>query len=85
MKDSTKESIARYVKERIPTGGFLQQVLCNNLAGAVTSADSQNLNDIHEIVMYCMWEIPSTCWGSEELVEKWLSTRTRKVYEENYE
>ena len=72
MKQDTKDSIDRYVKDRIPTGGFLEAVLCNNLKEAVGRADTQNLKDIKEIVQYCYWEIPSVCWGSPEEVKAWL-------------
>ena len=72
MKQETKESIDRYVADRIPTGGFLEAVLCNNLKEALGRADTQNLKDIKEIVEYCYWEIPGVCWGSPEKVRAWL-------------
>ena len=72
MKEETKESIDRYVSDRIPTGGFLEAVLCNNLKEAIGRADAENLRDIKEIVQYCYWEIPSTCWGSPKEVKAWL-------------
>ena len=73
MKPETKESIDRYVNDHIPTGSFLEAVLCNNLKEAIGRADSENLRDIVEIVQYCHWEIPSVCWGSPKEVRAWLT------------
>ena len=73
MKPETKESIDRYVNDHIPTGSFLEAVLCNNLKEAIGRADSENLRDIVEIVQYCYWEIPSVCWGSPKEVRAWLT------------
>ena len=72
MKESTKNTIDRYVSDRIPTGSFVEAVLCNNLKEAVGRADRENLRDIKEIVQYCYWEIPGICWGSPEAVKNWL-------------
>ena len=72
MKPETKEGIDRYVNDHIPTGSFLEAVLCNNLKEAIGRADSENLRDIVEIVQYCHWEIPSVCWGSPKKVRAWL-------------
>ena len=73
MKESTKNTIDRYVSDRIPTGSFVEAVLCNNLKEAIGQADTENLRDIKEIVQYCYWEIPGSCWGSPEAVKNWLN------------
>lgn len=62
----------RYVQKGIGPGGFVTAVLENNLKEAFSRADSINLAHMHEIVMYCYWEIPSACWGSPEKVAKWM-------------
>lgn len=73
MKRSTKESIDMYVEHHIPTGGFLQAVLENNLCGAVGHADEENLRDLKEIVGYIYNEIPAIAWGDRSTVQKWLN------------
>ena len=73
MKELTKASIDRYVEHRIPTGGFLEAVLSNDLMGAVGRADAGNLRDLHEICSYVYNRIPSGCWGSPEKVRAWLN------------
>lgn len=87
MKKEIKEAIDRYVKDKIPTGGFLKSVLSNDLVGAITRADHINKADLEEIVHYCIWNIPSNCWGSPEIYRSWVdgNDEGRKVYEMNYE
>jgi len=72
MKPSTKDAIDRYVKERIPTGDFLYEVLTNNLKESFILADEENKRDLEEIVLYCYNCIPGICWGSKEKVKAWL-------------
>ena len=74
MKEDTKDSIDRYVQQRVPTGSFLQAVLSNDLRGALGQADEDNRRDLFEIVAYCYNEIPGVCWGSPEKVDQWLAT-----------
>lgn len=69
---TTKESIDRYAQDRIPTGDFLYAVLTNNLFEAVGRADMSNRYCLFDICKYIYNEIPYTCWGSIETVEKWL-------------
>jgi len=68
-----KNSLDRYVKDKIPTGGFLRAVLENNLKEAFGRADEEATVQMKEIVMYCYNELPYTCWGSPEKVASWLS------------
>ncbi len=78
MKDSTRETILRYVEHRVPTGGFVQAVLSNDLREAIGRADAENLEDLVEIVRFCYWEIPGPCWGSPEAVREWLAGRVEE-------
>lgn len=77
MKQSTKDTIDRYVKDHCPTGDFLYAVFTNNLKDSFALADDENKKDLEEIVKYCYWEIPSKCWGSVEKVKEWLSEEKR--------
>lgn len=69
-----KESLERYVEHKIPTGGFLEAVLSNNLVEAVGRADSENIQRLPEIVRYVYNKLPSSCWGSPEKVKEWLNS-----------
>ena len=75
MKLSTKDSIDRYVKDRIPTGDFLRAVLANDLREAFGRADAENIATMYQIVSYCWNEIPGKCWGSHEKVDSWLERK----------
>lgn len=73
------ESLKLYVEKRVPTGGFLEAVLKNDLCEALGRADKVNSRLLKSIVMYVYWEIPGNCWGSEEKVDAWLNSRDRKI------
>ena len=72
IRRDTLEGINRFAQHGIPTGGFLEAVLSNNLVKAVSRADASNLFNLPDIVKYCYNEIPADCWGSEEKYVKWL-------------
>ena len=74
IPEHTKESLDRYVKDRIPTGDFLYAFLTNDLFGAIGSADDINIRHLLEIAEYIYNHIPSICWGSPEDVSNWLRT-----------
>lgn len=67
-----KESLDRYTKDRIPTGGFLTAVLENDLMGAMGRADHINRQRLPEICKYIYNELPSGIWGSREKVQNHL-------------
>lgn len=69
------ESLHRYVFRKIPTGGFLEAVLSNDLYGACCKADSRNRNLIFEIVAFVANTIPRRCYGSYERVHQWVNDR----------
>ena len=70
-----RELIRSYADFGSPPGGFVKAVLENNLELAVFAADSDNLKHLKDIVMYCHWEIPSSCWGSPEKVQAWVKEK----------
>lgn len=75
VPDSVYESLVRYVEKGVPTGGFLYAVLSNNLKESLSRADSVNRGLLYEIVNFCYNEIPSSCWGSEQKVNDWISSK----------
>jgi hypothetical protein len=66
--------IARYVSEGRPTGDFLRAVLENDLAAAAQRADMINRPRLVEIALFVTWHVPSTCWGSPEIVRAWVDS-----------
>lgn len=75
--ENIKHSLKLYVENKIPTGGFLRSVLENDLFGAMSRADWENKTRIHEICEYIYNELPSTCWGSKEIVDQWLNQKIK--------
>jgi hypothetical protein len=73
------ESLQRYVEQRIPTGGFLQAVLENNLQEAFGLADEDNCAMLFHICAYIYNELPSMSHGSPERVQKWLARRKARA------
>jgi len=71
---NAKGSLLDYATNKIPTGGFLRAVLSNNLSEAVGRADVYNRQIIPELVEYIYNNLPGSCWGSYEAVDKWLKT-----------
>ena len=69
----TLRSLELYRDERVPTGGFLRAVLANDLSGAITRADADNLPALQTIVFWINWEIPASSWGSYGAVDDWLA------------
>lgn len=72
IRDEIKESLARYVEHHIPTGGFLEAVLTNDLVGAVGRADEGNYRTLKQIMCHVYNCLPSMCWGSPVKVQAWL-------------
>lgn len=68
-------SLHGYIEQHIPTGGFLEAVLSNNLKEACGRADDENLWLIPIICAWLYNQAPLNCWGSPERVQQWLSER----------
>ena len=81
IPDRMMAGIKRYVEEGIEPGHFLQAVICNDLAEAVSRADDENLDNLAAYVVYFYNKVPSNLWGSKEKMDKWL-TRCREHRDE---
>ena len=75
IKQSTLDSLARYVEQHIPTGDFLRAVLENDLMEACGRADEENAIALFQICAYVYNQLPASCHGSPEKVKKWLYGR----------
>lgn len=68
----TIDTIDNYVLHGLEPGGFVTAVLCNDLAGAVGTADRENLAALPDIVKYVYNECPSDCWGNQNKVNAYF-------------
>ena len=75
LPEHLRNSIDRYVKDGRPTGGFLQAIIENDLAGAVARADDDNVRLIHVIVNYFYFECPNGCWGKQGKFKEWIEAK----------
>ncbi len=76
--DNIRESIDAFVMDGRPVGGFVESVLANNLALAVTRADERNIRALREIVLYVLYKVPTPAWGSIERVRAWSEKKRRE-------
>lgn len=71
------KSLDRYIASRLTPGSFFHAVLANDLWGAVSKADVDNLPLIPAYVAYLYNFAPVESWGSYEAVAKWTSPESR--------
>lgn len=76
---NTLAALQRYVEHGIPTGGFLNAVLSNELFEAMGRADWENRAALFEIVQFIYNELPSTCHGSPAKVAAWLAVGEERL------
>ena len=62
-------SLTRYAREGVRPGGFLQACLADSLMEAVGQADDVNVHLIPVISAYIYNELPSSCWGSRDIID----------------
>ena len=69
---SVRGGLSNFIYHGIPTGGFLHDVLTNNLFGAMSKADDINKHILSEICTFIYNHLPSGSWGNEDKYEHWL-------------
>ena len=74
LPSHTKETLERYILDRLPPGGFLTAVLANDLFTAVGRADHWNNQAFKEICGWIINRAPQDCYGSYAIVNKYLET-----------
>lgn len=58
--------LVRWIYFHIEPGDFLEEVICNDLAGACHVADDTNRHLLFDYVSFLYCHAPSPCWGSKE-------------------
>lgn len=72
LPEHTLDTLQNYEKIGCPTGGFLEAVISNDLAGAFSRADRQNRYRMFEIVTYIYNVMPAEAWGSPGAYRRWI-------------
>lgn len=78
-RPDVKQSIDDYIEKGWKPGDFLTSVLANDLFEAMGRADLENRENLYSITCYIYNESPSTCWGSYEIVYKWLEGFQKEI------
>ena len=72
IPERIKGMIDRYVEHGISGGSCLDAILSNNLRESFSRADEEVSACMFEIVKYLYTAVPAACWGSPDLMEKWM-------------
>lgn len=67
-----KAALMEYANSGAPVGGFLENVVANDLVGAASNADIDNLRALAAIACFVYNELPMLCWGSRRVYRAWL-------------
>jgi hypothetical protein len=67
-----REGLRKWIDDGIEPGGFLQAVLKNQFAQAVTRADGMNTLILRSYAHF-LFTCPSDCWGSEDAYKAWVA------------
>lgn len=65
------EGLYNWITGQMPPGGFLQNLLANNLKETFEKADCKSMPKIENIIRFLYNEAPANCWGSPEKVVDW--------------
>ena len=77
-----RESIERYVKHGLRTGGFLEAVLSNDLMDAFKRADRDDLVMMPTIIAYIYNDVPTAAHGSRDKYNAWLNMHRERLERE---
>lgn len=83
LPESAQRSMRLYVEKGIPTGGFLERVLCNDLVGAAGAADHFNMQALDKYAGWLYNDAPRACWGSVDAVDAWIRHKGMEGFSEN--
>lgn len=64
IPENMMRSIDLYLNHGLEPGSFLSCVICNQLVGAVSNADAQNLEILPAYAALLYNEFPGNTWGS---------------------
>jgi len=78
IPERMRDSITRYIEDKIAPGDFLSAVIMNNLAEAIGRADDENIRNLPAYVNFFYNHAPSQCWGSPEKMATWLGEKTEE-------
>lgn len=75
LPEDLEETLRAYVETGLPTGGFLEAVINNDLKEACGRADERNIWIIPVISAWLYNNSPSLCWGRANSFERWIERK----------
>jgi len=66
-----RDAVIHYVCDGVPPGGFLTALLSNDLMGAFGKADSTNIDNMKNWVIFIYNYLPQNSHGSAENIIDW--------------
>lgn len=75
LPEHVRAGFRAYIEDHHQPGGFILAALANDLVKSFGRADPTNRERMLDIVEFLYNEAPSGCWGSKEIVAKWLKQR----------
>ena len=75
LPEHCRAGMKRYIENGVIPGSFLQAVICNDLVGAFSLADSINSERLKDYAHFLYNEIPSPAWRSKEKMKAWAEAR----------
>lgn len=75
VPDRILDSIINYIESGVPTGGFLEAVINNDLSEACGRADPENLTILPAIVAFLYNHAPTECWGFATAHNRWVKKK----------
>jgi len=76
LPEHIRGGVQRYIEYGITPGSFLSAVICNDLKESFGCADHINTARMHDIVSFFYNEAPSTCWGSQQIMDEWIEAKS---------
>jgi len=67
-----RQGLIDYIEKRVPPGGFLERVICNDLMGALGAADALNIGNLPAYGNFLYNYAPCSCHGSVEKYRQWI-------------
>lgn len=74
IPEHMQSAVERYLVNKVHPGGFLANVLANDLVGAYAAADEVNKAWMSRWARWLYYHCPRDAWGSWETVDNWLNS-----------
>jgi len=78
-------ALRRYQQEGISPGSCTTAILCGDLFGAVTAADTDTASALAWIALYVYLYMPQECWGSRDAVSMYQRRLRAEYIERGWE